>query len=311
MNQKQFLRKANLLVVAGSKGIDLSEMRFVFQTSNADTQSPSNVSIRVYNLSEKTAASVRSEYNRVVLQAGCENSSYGVIFDGTIKQFRKGRESAVDTYLDILAADGDIGYNFGICSESIEAKSNGVTPNKVVTAAVKAMGLQEGNLMEFTGGVLPRGKVLFGMGRDILKNVANSQGATWSIQSGRVQITPLTGYLPGEAVGLNSLTGMIGIPEQTEEGIKVRCLLNPKLRIGGLVKLNSADINQLFKQNPNAAPIPFNQWTGIQNLATVTNDGIYRLYVVEHFGDTRGSQWYSDLICLAVDPSSKKVEALD
>jgi hypothetical protein len=118
----------------------------------------------------------------------------------------------------------------------------------------------------------------------------------------------MSGYLPGEAVELNALSGMIGIPEQTDNGIKVRSLLNSKLRIGGSIKINNNDINQTIQQNPSAAPVPFNQWTGIQLLAKVSDDGIYKLYVIEHSGDTRGQEWYSDLICLAVDQSTGKVK---
>lgn len=308
MSTRQWKRKASLIVVEGEKGLDLSELRFRFLVQNADTQSPNSVSIRVYNLSDETARSVQKEYSRVVLQAGYAETGFGVIFDGTIKQFRRGREDALTSYLDILAADGDLGFNFGICNQTFAAGTT--TSRDRVAALAKSMGLgfQLDQNLASTGGTLPRGKVLFGMARDLMNCEANNQGSTWSIQNGQVQVTTLAGYLPGDAVELNSLTGLIGVPEQTEDGIRVRCLLNPKLRIGGRVKINNKDINQLVQQNPNAAPVPFNQWTGIQLLAKVTDDGFYRVYVAEHVGDTRGQEWYSDLICLAIDKSSDSVK---
>lgn len=323
--EKQWLRKASLIVLppkpegvgffepslealpTSQQGLDLSELRFTFLVQNADVQSPNNAVIRVYNLSDETARKIQGEYSRVVLQAGYQSTSYGVIFDGTIKQFKRGREDAKTSYLDILAADGDIGYNFGVCNRTLAA---GSTPQERMQALSQAMGISttvtEG--LSSTGGVLPRGKVLFGMARDMMACEARTQGATWSIQNGTVQVIALAGYLPGEAVVLNALTGLIGIPEQTEDGIRVRSLLNPRLRIGGRVQINNKDINQLVQQNPNAAPVPFNQYTGIQLLAKVTNDGFYRLYVVEHVGDTRGGEYYSDMVCLAVDKSSDSVK---
>lgn len=298
----QYLRKASLVVIAGEKALDLSELRFIFETKNADSQSPDNCSIRVYNLSDETSNKVQKEFTRVVLSAGYQNGPYGIIFDGTIKQFRRGRESATDDYLDILAADGDIGYNFGVVSNSLPA---GSTPRQRVDAAIAAMPqMSAGSIMDFTGGILPRGKVQFGMARDFLRRESESQGGSWSVQSGKIQIVPLEGYLPGDAVQLNSLTGMIGVPEQTDEGVKVTCLLNPKIRIGGLVQINNKDINKTIQANPDAAPIPFNQWTGIQLLAKITTDGYYRVYACEHTGDTRGAPWYSTLICLAFAKSS-------
>lgn len=53
---------------------------------------------------------------------------------------------------------------------------------------------------------------------------------------------PLTGILPGHAVVLNSQSGLVNAPEQTNDGIKFRCLLNPQLVIGGMVQINERDI---------------------------------------------------------------------
>ena len=51
----------------------------------------------------------------------------------------------------------------------------------------------------------------------------------------------------------------------------------------------------------------YNQYTGVQNLAQVSTDGLYRVFVAEHSGDTRGSEWYTDLTCLAVNPQTQQV----
>src|SRR5262249_2466704 len=155
-------------------------------------------------------------------------------FSGTIMQFRIGRTNATDTYLDILASDGDRGFNFGMCTRSWPA---GSTYADQMAYAAQQMGLDLNITADLTGvnpTKLPRGRVGFGLGRDLMQSAADSAGATWSIQNGTIQVIPLRGYLPGDAVVLNFLTGMIGLPEQTDEGINVRSLLNPKLRIGGL-----------------------------------------------------------------------------
>ena len=46
---------------------------------------------------------------------------------------------------------------------------------------------------------------------------------------------PSGDIFPAEAVVLTAETGLVGAPEQTNDGIKVRCLLNPRLRIGGRI----------------------------------------------------------------------------
>lgn len=319
---QQWKRKATLIVAAGDDGLDLSELRFKFVIRQSDEESPNTATIRVYNLSDDTMRKITGrapvEYTRVILQAGYEYSAFGVIFDGTIKQFRKGRENATDKYLDILAAMGDIEYNFGVCNSTLAA---GSTHEDRLKAIAAGMGLDVGQVTPLnTGGVLPRGKVLWGMGRALMRCEAATRGATWSVQNGKVDVVSLTGYLPGEAVVLSALTGMVGIPEQTDQGIRVRCLLNPKLRIGGLVQIDNASINQTMQADlrasgfesrelPGGAQLAYDRNAGLQFLASVASDGFYRVYVVEYAGDTRGKEWYSDIICLAADKSSGTVKA--
>lgn len=312
-NNNQFGRKLGLVLYTGAKGIDLSEMQVKFHIQNADVESPNNAVIRVYNLAQSTVDQVKGEYSQVSLQAGYENGNYGVIFQGSIKQFRVGKENAVNSYLDILAADGDIGYNQGIINQTIAANT---TPQQRMNAIIAAMPeVQPGYIADF-GDMqhIPqfRGKILFGMARSYMRDAASSLDASWSIQNGKVQVIPLTGYLPGTPVKINIANGLIGLPEQTDEGLKIQCLLNSALRIGGLVQLNNAEINQLMQQNPDAAPIRFDQYTGFQHNAPLNNvDGMYRAFVVEHEGDTRGREWYSNIICLAVKPAAPVDVAVD
>lgn len=305
-----FGRKALLIVGNDTDELDLSDMHFKFRVKQSDQESPNTTEIRVYNLSDETLKRIQGEFTRVALQAGYERAGFGIIFDGTIKQFRRGKENATDTYLDILAAVGDIPYNFGVCNATLAA---GSSAKERVEAIVGQMGLGVGDMPKIdTGGVLPRGKVLWGMGRSLLRCEAMTRGSTWSIQDGKVTMVPLDGYLPDEAVVLTALTGLIGNPEQTDQGLNVRCLLNPKLKIGGLIQIDNASINQTTQAISSvieAGQQPYNKYAGVQMLANVSNDGFYRVYVVEYVGDSRGQDWYADIIGLAIDTSSGKVLA--
>lgn len=310
VNGNQFLRKASLLLVRGQQALDLSAFRFTFRTQQSDIQSPNNCAIRVYNLTPQTMAKVQGEYSEVVLQAGYKDGNYGVIFQGTIRQFRLGKEGAKDTYLDILAADGDLFHNLAFISKTFGPEA---TASQRVQAIASSLGSQPVGLgyngLQPTGGTLPRGKVLHAMARVALSAETQQQGATWNINAGKINIIPVNGYLPGEVVVLNARTGLIGRPEQTQDGITARCLLNSLLVPGGLLQIDNASINRTVNANPNAPPVPYNQNVGLQFLADVTADGFYRVYVAEHVGDTRGNDWYTELVCLSVDRSTKKVLA--
>ncbi len=312
-DQPQYLRKASLLLIKGGTALDLSEMHFRFDTAQEDEESPNNCAIRVYNLSPDTVKVVREEYTQVVLQAGYEHAAFGVIFQGTIRQFRIGRENPTTTYLDILVADGDVAYNYSMCTKSMAAGTTRSERLQTVMSAMNSEGVSAGQLIiDNTGGILPRGKVLFGLAKGLIRSECQTIGATWSIQNGQVNIIPLDGYLPGQAVVLTSQTGLIGRAEQTQDGIRCRCLINPKIIVGGLVKLDNKSINVTLQKDGQGPPsgtamLPYNQYAGLQQFADVASDGLYRVYVAEHKGDTRGHDWYTDLICLTVNPVTNKV----
>ena len=311
--QDQWVRKIGLYVAKRGADItlpdvalDLSAFRIHFTTTNADVESPNSCSIRVYNLSRQTIKEIQGEFSKVVLNAGYEGGNYGVIFQGTIKQFKIGRENNIDSYLDIYAADGDIAYNQGIVNASLAAGATPLVSAQTAAAAMPGADIDTKSLT-ITRQNIPnlRGSVLLGMARARIRDITSYLDAGWSIQNGTIIMTDNTGYREGTVVKINSATGLIGVPEQTDQGIRVTCLLNSKIRIGGRVELNNAEIAQLMQQNDNAAPIAYNQWAGFQYLAAIggkpDGDGAYRAFVVEHEGDSRGHQWYTTLTCLAIN----------
>ncbi|WP_248322041.1 hypothetical protein [Caballeronia sp. Sq4a] len=300
----QFGRKATLIVSTGSNGLDLSQLRFKFEVRQADTQAPNTLYVRIYNLAPATVKAIQGEFTTITLQAGYEKGNFGIIFQGTIKQFVRGKERNVDSFLDIWAADGDEFYNFGMVNQTLAA---GSTPKQILDSITK-QNADAGKLPYATdvnglvGGIpaqaLARGKVLFGMTRDYARDWAAKNGFRWSIQNGQAVLVPVTGYRPGEAVVLSSTTGLIGVPEATSDGVHARILLNPLVRIGCLVQIAQADINTLTVKQLGLS------YQGLPSAAVTTAAGFYRVLVSEFIGDTRGQEWYCDLTCLAVDTSA-------
>jgi hypothetical protein len=315
----QFLRYGQLVVSSstptttttslGATSLGQVDGMTTFSTGVAETQNnsfridetPNTLTVRVYNISASTLNKILgnngAEYDTVTLTAGYQNGNKGNRLIGEIKQYRYGRERNVDSYLDILAADGDIAY----INQSFPA---GTTDSQELSAYAKSMGIPVATGADpflSTGGIIPdpRGKVAFGMTRIYMAKLAKTNNCRWSIQNGVVTLVPVTGYLPGQAVKINSSSGMIGTPEQTDAGIVIRCYLNPLIKIGQLVQINNADINQAVIKSQF-----FPSYTSQYYPATTTNDGFYRVLVAEHVGDTRGNDWYTELTCLDVDPSS-------
>lgn len=291
---RQWIRECKLTVEGAGSEIDVSEMRLRFRITQDELQRPNVGDFIVTNLSDATADKIQKEGAKVTFSAGYEGESRA-IFKGEIIQKRKGRENPVDTYLAILATSGDKAYNFAVVNKTLAAGSTYRDQVDATLEAMKPYGITAGYIADLGTKKMPRGRALFGMARDRLREIALATKTSWSIQDDKLQILENDKTLPGAAIVLNSRTGMIGMPVQTIGGIMVRCLLNPTIRPGSKVQIDQASIQQAqFSPNHTAEA----QKAMIPSLAT---DGFYKVLVVEHHGDTRGNPFYTDIICLRAD----------
>ena len=310
---QQFGRAASLLVYDKvGNAIELSKLsshvddtseglRFKFHIEANDIETPNVARIRIYNLSDSTMRHTLDEFQQVKLSAGYGDYS-SEIFSGTIKQFRRGKERNVDSYLDISASDGDEPYLFAISNGSIPA---GTTAAAQLKMHSEAMGLpldpNAAFYMSDQNASNLRGKVFFGLTRTLMSDLADTHNVRWSIQNGVLTLIPLRGYLPGDIIEINSLTGMIGSPEATDQGIELTTLLNPYIRVGHAIRLNNADVTETIIKQQLFPSITSLAYTSKVNSAGP--DGLYRVLSIEYSGDTRSEEWYSRLVCLLIDPS--------
>lgn len=314
---QQYLRSISLIAYGTNfNGLDLSNLRIKFSTKHSDSQSPNTADIRVYNVAEETALSMLINLSppsgistatpgRVVLQAGYQ-ANFGVIFQGNIKQIILGRESATDTFVDIIAGDGHLAYNYAIVNQTIAASGD---MSAQLTACVNStskygVGLgYVGDMSSINSVKLPRGKVMYGNAKNYLRAISQSSGQTWSIQGEQITFVPKAAYRPGTAVVLTSKTGLIGTPQQTNEGVNVKCLLNPNIQIGGRINIAEATVAD-YKINLAVPNSP-------ANIAPpLTQDGIYYVLVTEHTGDTRGVEWYTNILGITCPISSNPINSV-
>lgn len=317
-SSSQYIRICQLIVYDNDlNGLDLSELRIKFSVKRSNVQTPNTADIRIYNLEEQTAFRIRKEFRRVVLQAGyvgdpskeltADNiGNIGVIFQGNIKQVIIGRESATDTFIDIVAGDGDLAYNFAIVSTTLAAGSTQADQINASIGAMNKKGVTGGHIGDLPTTALPRGKVMYGPAKTYLRNSAETTDKDWSIQDEKVTFVSKKSYLPGEVVVITSQSGMIGAPQQTNEGINIKCLLNPLLKMGGRIQVDNASVQRLKIDQ---------QATGKEAIlkntpARLTEDGVYFLLVVEHQGDNRGTEWYSNLVCLNIDVTTNPLNSI-
>jgi hypothetical protein len=306
----QWLRKVGLIVGNSGTILDLSQLEIEFTVKAGDFEAPNTAIIRLFNPQASTIHSIQTEYTQVSLQAGYQQGNYGIIFSGTIMQVKTGKLDNTTRYLDILAADADVFHSFGFINKITAPNQSAAAHIDNIAQSATANGVQVSpdakKALASVGGVLPRGKVSFGFAAGSFSDAAARAGCTWWIENGVLKAMPLTGYLPGEAVVINSTTGQIGVPEATEQGVNVRTLLNPLIKIGNTIKLNNDEITATQANNFSSGYPTYKSKAFFANLDP---QGIYTVMVVEHNGGIRKNPWYTDIIALAIDQSSGKVRA--
>lgn len=318
----QYLRNVSLVIAnpAGA-GIELGTLRIVFEIKRGDKQTPNSCDVRVYNLAQSTANQLRAsrngapEFTQLTLKVSYADQPLAQIFWGSITQVRLGREDQKNSYVDFTAADGDESYNFAPTAFTLAAGAQPVTPIQMIIGDMARFSSggptgQSTDGQPTTQGYIPpnlknskdqtiRGRVYYGNCRDELRSIADNNDCWHSIQDGQVTFIPRTGYIPEPPILLTPSTGLIGVPEQSQTGLKVRVLLNPTIKIGRVVQLQSTDVNQLRYGLDKGSIVPN---IVLQEGATKMNsDGLYYVMRAEHSGDSRGVPWYTDLTCLAVD----------
>lgn len=300
MMNAQFGRVCSLIVGDTSgNGMELSHLRVTFIVNRADVQTLAHAIIRVYNPNPDTVKTIQKEYTKVYLQAGYGGTK-ALIFSGNVRQYRYGRENQTDTFMEIVAQDGDEGYNFATMGAhngcgNIARGWNQDSLHDLITKALNPYGIDSGYTPTFGGKTMPRGKVCYGMARDYLRTLAESAGTSCHIADGKLNMIPLASTLPGEAVEINVDTGLIGMPQQTLSGITVRSLLNPKVKHGGTIKLKN---DQIQLAQFSGASLALNQFPGLDP------NGLYKVYAITMRGDTRGQEWYSDIICAGLNATA-------
>jgi hypothetical protein len=250
--------------------------------------------IEVYNLNLETQNLLIKNGMRVRVEAGYVNGNYGLIYDSPIFQPMWEREDNVTTKVTFRCVDclDWITDNWvATQSEALQYQKNmvlGMAGKSITPINLKDSDISEG----MPNNQLPRSKVFFGPPMDYIRQYAQQGGTLPSVNDKDIVISRLQDALP-EGAENNAIVispgkgGLIGTPQQTQDGVTFTCLLNPNIRVFKppmLVKLDNTIIRQAALQ-----------W-GQKGFSRLDEDWMYRVIGVTHVGDTRGNEWYSNVI---------------
>jgi len=295
---------------SGQKILDVSNaasvagLRVSFEITRNALYAANTALIKIYNLNTDTENAIIEEGYRVTVFAGYDPNNdgmglYGQIFDGTVVMCNRWKENGTDFVLQILAMDGSQFIYSSFASLTFEKNSTGrqIIENTVnaananLAAPVKVEYISPG-IADMT---VSKGGAVYGLPKNTLSDFAKSKNGTWYIDKGKLYVVAYsdTTFLPEglQAVVLTPQTGLIGLPEQIDQGVSAKSLLNPKMIPYGLISVPSYLIK---RQLPNV-----NSQSGhIDTIYNIDPDGIYRIISVKFTGDTRGGEsgaWFTDV----------------
>jgi hypothetical protein len=305
MGYQQYLRKVSLTLEGGGKAIGFDpnpgdssdrQLRIRFNVRQGDTSTPPSADIYIYNLSKTTYESVRKEYKSITLEAGYEGNT-GILFKGQIIQVRLYRENITDLVTHIQATSSEQARNYATVNKTLPPGHTFKDRVDVATQAMQKMGVTVGHIDDLGNTKFPKSFVCFGMAKDMLRDICFATGTQWHNHNGVFNLVKNENTLPGDTIVLNGNTGLVGFPEQTLEGVVARCLLNPKIHPAQKIQINQSSIQEAAI-SPAYGSQANNALLGPEGILGLAADGIYKALLVEHNGDNRGPNWYTEIICV-------------
>jgi hypothetical protein len=298
-----FDRVYKLQVGQGNHGVEITDLRIVFDIVKTAKKNPNKSRIQIWNLQKSTRQMCEKPDTRCLLYAGYKDQDGPIlIFSGGIT-VAWSKYDLPDIVTEFELADG--GQEIRDTTISVGYEKN-IKSSQVLADASKKMGLPLNMPSNILDRVWQNGLSFFGPARTLMDKVTKASGQEWSIQNGTVQVIETGMVTTRQGIVISSDSGMIGSPERersayegnkTEpkkkptkkskkakagpndplkefDGWKVKTLLLPQLNPGDRVQLDTRDVK-----------------------------GIFRCDYIQHKGDSHDGDWESEL--KVVDPAKK------
>lgn len=236
---RQWMREIEVTISGSAGTITVKDLKIDFSVEKSIGSKQNTATISVWNLTKSHRKQLGEEFDQIELKVGYRDGPKTMLFKGSIRDVTHTKETA-DIQSEIECGDGDEGIGKGAVSKTFDA---GTKPKEIIEYVVKEM--PKTDLGKLTKGIdrLPafaRPVSLFGWGFQALDALGRQHGFYWSVQNGEVEVVKNDEVIEdGGPIVISSDTGMIGIPEVTDKGVKVKALLNAKIMPGRQIDVRS------------------------------------------------------------------------
>lgn len=232
----------------------IDQLRVQFHVTKTADKTPNTCDLIITNLSADSRSKMKAHGMSVIIEAGYKDTR-SVIFSGDSRICDHTHKNA-EWLTKIQCGDGEKIYQYKRLNQSFAAGTQVV---QAIRAAANAMGVNLGNLNDALneGGVEPNkfehGFAAFGNAASVFNKLITSAGYTWSIQQGALVVAKKGQPAVQEVVVLSAKTGLLESPEHSppnktkkQTTLVAKSLLNPKIRPGVLVRMDSLQVKGDF-----------------------------------------------------------------
>ena len=307
MNDEIFLRNYRLKIgrSTGSKVYEMrpseenpSEdgLRITFQVTHFAGGAFSVAEITIYNVSRYSSRQMLGDgsagkYEFITLEAGYDGL-FGSIFMGQI------------TNVQLHLEDGGAtrGIRFFCKSSAKERDQNLINltlapetdPVQIIEECAAVFGAE----IQFYGDFSDlkrrsRGTVLQGSPTACMNELAETFAFDWMVENGAIKIIKRDFALDNQVYVISAGTGMIGSPVVSDTEVGIRYTLNPKIKLGDTIKLESM--------------APRFEFSGafFYDVPRTIGEGYYKVNSLVFAGDSHGDQWESQISCLRLSAAAQ------
>ena len=287
--QLKVLCNDGTLFTVGSDGFSPESLRCTFDINYPKMSAWYFSEFTIYNPNDETQKKIIQEGAQVFFSAGYANGKYGQIFGGCVFQSLFDRENVTDYKLTLRCMDGYRLFDNNLTNftmkeytemtlfNAMAAKSKTYIPVNHISPDIKQQ-------------AFPRARTVFCAPSELAREIARNNAAEVYVVNGKANLVTYTDSQQGEVLEVNPSAGLIGTPQQIDYGVSFRSLLNPDLILDFPPRIVHLDLSGISVKQQAATP-------GNENLVPLlTKDGYLQIGGVHHFGDTRGNEWYTDII---------------
>ena len=250
----------------------------------------------IWNLAGDTRQDIikisKQQGSRVEISAGYAEGKYGKLCSSEIFQPLFDRINVTDYVLTLSCLEGLGVIHANLCAMTLSKGYDyaGVIERMSQDSSSKFI---VGNLTpKLSQNKNPRGKTFFGNVRKYIKDIASDNNTQWFMKTvdGKsvMEMTSLDDEFKGVVQFISPDTGLIGTPQQVSQGVLFRTLLNPTIQVQNPPQVIAIDQQLIRQMKINYGGLAMD----------LDQDGRYKVIRVVHSGDTRGNEWYTDVVCV-------------